>query len=350
MKNENFFLKMNKFIYEYTLEKFYEELKEYTFKTEFLQLTIEESQVLYTSCKGYYSKGDFKYYFQKNDENVYNEIKNKINKIINNNFEKKAFIKLSTRSPKDSITDFKKNVEKNSINERMIKNFCQELKKYEKNDKNGHTIAFVNSTRKTMVIKNGEEAMEILYKSSRIREDLMKALDFPNEFNLFITIREWINIDSKDEFRCFVYNKKLTAVSQYCYYQYYENMIDKNKLKKLVTDFYDQVKEKIMIENYIMDICVNEDKVYLIELNPFFRDTSPCLFSWNKDDIGIIKNGSSSLEIRYLDKVVEYPYDCISNDWKLFIENYYKNNGSFIRKLLILLIFLFFFYIFFKNY
>jgi hypothetical protein len=61
----------------------------------------------------------------------------------------------------------------------------------------------------------------MMCRSSRIREDLMKALEFPGSFPVSIIVRAWTPMSAHQEFRGFVYNRKLTALSQYCYYQYF---------------------------------------------------------------------------------------------------------------------------------
>jgi hypothetical protein len=117
------------------LETWYEKLKNFTFKTSFLSLSIEDSKSLYNSCNIYYNKNEIFI-----DDNLKNIIK-KIDYIIKNDFNGIAFIKLSTRSPKDSVTSIN--------NEKMKNNFIKKLKNYNPDDKNGHTIAFVEGIYNT---------------------------------------------------------------------------------------------------------------------------------------------------------------------------------------------------------
>ncbi len=42
----------------------------------------------------------------------------------------------------------------------------------------------------------------------------MKALEFPDAFELNILVRRWVPMDAAAEFRCFIYDKKLNAISQ----------------------------------------------------------------------------------------------------------------------------------------
>lgn len=42
----------------------------------------------------------------------------------------------------------------------------------------------------------------------------MKALEFPEAFELNVLVREWLPMDAAFEFRCFIFDGKLTAISQ----------------------------------------------------------------------------------------------------------------------------------------
>jgi hypothetical protein len=81
------------------------------------------------------------------------------------------------------------------------------------------SVAFVNATRNCLNVRNGREAVELLSRSSRIREDLMKALEYSGSFPVSIILRAWHPMEAHQEFRGFVYNRQLTALTQYCYYQ-----------------------------------------------------------------------------------------------------------------------------------
>jgi len=67
---------------------------------------------------------------------------------------------------------------------------------------------------------------QLLVESSRIREDLMKAVSSLKPISLSIVIREFLVMDPALEFRGFVYKNQLTALTQYCYHQYFEKLQD----------------------------------------------------------------------------------------------------------------------------
>lgn len=125
------------------------------------------------------------------------------------------------------------------------------------------------------------------------------------------------------EFRAFVHKRQLNALSQYCYYQYFADLVsNKLQIQQKILDFFAKIKDLIPHENYVIDFAiVNNDRVLIIELNPFFGDTGACLFSWREPkDVNIMKNGP--FEFRVLEKPHDFPLDCFGSEWKDFIDSY----------------------------
>ncbi len=54
-------------------------------------------------------------------------------------------------------------------------------------------------------------------------------------------------------------------------------------IEKRIKNFNNSIKDKISLESFIIDFEVLKDRVILIELNPFFLGTDPCLFLWKTD-------------------------------------------------------------------
>jgi hypothetical protein len=95
--------------------------------------------------------------------------------------------------------------------------------------------------------------------------------------------------DIKEEFRLFVCNKSLTAISQQNYTQ--KLNVDKNVLERYVSiicDFYDkQIVNKIEhVDDYTIDIAITEKGTpYFIEINSFGKEyvAGSSLFHWIND-------------------------------------------------------------------
>jgi very-short-patch-repair endonuclease len=128
-----------------------------------------------------------------------------------------------------------------------------------------------------MKVNSGKEAMKLLTNSYRIYEDLKKNTSFGEKnFKSKIMLREWIEEVSDNpqyEFRSFVSNRSLNAVSQYFCDSYFDDLYKENeqeRIKKLIVDFFDkEVKDKIQHESYVIDFIILKSRVLVIELNPF---------------------------------------------------------------------------------
>lgn len=166
-------------------------------------------------------------------------------------FPKGAFIRLGSRSPKDSYLFFK--------NPRVL---------------------------------NGTEAIKMLTGSSeRIYDDLMLAI--MNEYEPYIFVREWIDIPKWCEFRCFMKGRKLQGVSQYYYHDYYEEIKNNHSIiQSLIFKFFKKFEESCHLDDVIFDVFLELDKeiesseVKLLEINPYSNTlTDPCLYDWDEDEM-----------------------------------------------------------------
>jgi hypothetical protein len=124
-----------------------------------------------------------------------------------------------------------------------------------------------------------------------------------------IYFMKWINMDCDKEFRIFVYNNEITAISaQYLYSvnDYLNNLSDeqiKNIIYKILNYFTENIKDNMtFLTNYVMDlslICENETP-YFIEPGPFGKDyaSGSALYHWILDHN--ILHDSSEIELRYV--------------------------------------------------
>jgi len=115
-----------------------------------------------------------------------------------------------------------------------------------------------------------------------------------------IIVRKWVDFKPSGEFRGFVKNGKLCAISQYFELCYYEDVEKKQKeYIKLLQESFDKFKDKVKIKDYLVDWAVtpNLDKVYVIELNPFTEDSAACMFHWY-DDRKLLNEGPFEFRVR----------------------------------------------------
>ena len=112
--------------------------------------------------------------------------------------------------------------------------------------------------------------------------------------NCQIVLRPWYDLPEKYEFRCFIYKKKLRAISQYSCYTYYPEFQDKNTqsdIQNRIIKFYNSISKYLPFQDCVMDIIIWDQsnlpsymnqQIYIIEFNEFGGET-PCgagLYNW----------------------------------------------------------------------
>lgn len=122
------------------------------------------------------------------------------------------------------------------------------------------------------------------------------------------------------EFRSFIFNRKLTGITQYNPYVYFPH-IEKNKkeISEQISKFlYKQVIDNSVIDipNFIVDLVITIDgKVKIVEINPLAEFAGTCLFTW-ENDRHIITGDGNHVEFRVVTKVNEIAEKEMSSDWK----------------------------------
>jgi hypothetical protein len=159
-----------------------------------------------------------------------------------------AFLKLSSRSPKDSW--------------------------------HGHRKGFkVKGTEVT-------DAIRRLMDSERIRDDVQLP-------GINLLIREWCEMRPQDEWRCFQIDGRFVGISQYFYRDVFNySQSDLRDILGIAKIAHAQIQPHIE-PNQVFDLYIppqilaSEDKPdwKLIEINPAWMNpwgTDPCLFDWNE--------------------------------------------------------------------
>jgi len=151
-----------------------------------------------------------------------------------------------------------------------------------------------------MKVHSCDEAIELLMYSSRAVSDIKRAIDFLHKspWNLKIIVRDFVEMPIQFELRGFVHKQSLNALSQYYVDCYFEELLQrKDEITTKIQIFFEEVKDKILIESYIIDFVILADgTVKIVELNPFSRSTGSCLFDWIKDK-DLIENGPFEFRI-----------------------------------------------------
>uniref|UniRef100_A0A3B4XQD4 Translation initiation factor eIF2 assembly protein n=1 Tax=Seriola lalandi dorsalis TaxID=1841481 RepID=A0A3B4XQD4_SERLL len=100
-----------------------------------------------------------------------------------------------------------------------------------------------------------------------------------------LVLRKWSELIPGGEFRCFVKENKLIAISQRDYTQYYQHVLkQEEQISQAVQEFFSQhIQYNFLDEDFVFDVYRDsQGRVWLIDLNPFGEVTDSLLFSWEE--------------------------------------------------------------------
>jgi hypothetical protein len=195
------------------------------------------------------------------------------------------------------------------------------------------------SMNKSMRCTTPDEVFLLLKSSDRVSYDCEEAIAECKDANEpyqehVIALRRWFNLKPGREFRCFVINKTLTAISQRDLSRYYpEIKQDKNAILVRIQEFYDGIiRDTFPLETFAFDCYVPEnstDRLRVIDFNPPAGATSALLFEeWEQiytlystahtassplPEIKIVEEGEV-LSIRPDTVLYGVPYDFVGAD------------------------------------
>ena len=129
------------------------------------------------------------------------------------------------------------------------------------------------------------------------------------EDELSLYLIPWVNINPDLEFRVFVYQKNITAVSQQHIYQKNKCLQRRNipGIVQMISAYFRcNIRDQIDTpDSYVMDMALVGDssfRVYFIELNPFGKDytSGAAAFSWVVDADKLCPQAPGTIYFRYV--------------------------------------------------
>eukprot|EP01112_Ceratiomyxa_fruticulosa_P011216 TRINITY_DN302_c1_g1_i3.p1 TRINITY_DN302_c1_g1~~TRINITY_DN302_c1_g1_i3.p1 ORF type:complete len:434 (-),score=73.12 TRINITY_DN302_c1_g1_i3:1008-2309(-) len=316
-------IEKTQYMAKFDVEKWYEQMEAETFKTTFIPLTLGMGQSFVHHFQQYAldRKGSFTEVDQRNIL-LMTEL---IDTVIQNEMNGSAFVRLSTRSPKDAALSNTDNFRKLVFEELKTLNGGETEPSNEQELANNRLRAICKAGNHIMKISNGDEAMKLLLDSERIFRDLLNTLECygkrettTNENNnttnnennennnidqviMNVIIREFVPIDPELEFRGFVFHRKLTALSQYNDMLYYP--FDKDFVFQIISSicsYWETISHKVPFDMCIVDFVILPSRgesavklsVKVVEINPFGLVTGSSLFNWSeREDRLLIQGG-----------------------------------------------------------
>ncbi|KAJ5071465.1 cell division cycle protein [Anaeramoeba ignava] len=229
------------------------ESKNLTFPTKFVSISIQEAKSLKECCEQQKKYGKI----EENKLSELNDLKKKLNQEIkdllsNSKFNQDGiFMKMSSRSAKDAI-EFHPNFPI------FYKNQLLDLKKPFKDiSENEKLFALIEASKNCLKVKNADDIIFLVTHSDRIWMDMSIALENIDIFNESFVLRTWFDIDADLEFRGYVFNNNLNALSQYFQYFSSPRLVEqKEEIQKIILNFFEnEVKPCLSTKftNYVID-------------------------------------------------------------------------------------------------
>jgi len=192
-------------------ERYWEQIRPFTFRSTFVPLPLEAAGALVQAHQQWKATPHHQQDQWKDNLPVLATLTKSIDAAMRSLGVDQAFVRLSSRSPKDAALSrpgFRALLE-------------AELQKVKEAGGNRSTSlinqqlhALYRASTVALKVSSGEEGVQLLVESPRIQCDLEEVVkEKKSDFN--VVVRAWGDFDVDLEFRAFIFNRKLAAVTQY---------------------------------------------------------------------------------------------------------------------------------------
>lgn len=275
------------------IDVWYPPMKSFTFPTKFLPLTFEEAHAIlaFHDVSWRHAKPSL----LPSDISTLKRLEVAIDDLIKEFPGHCAFMRFCGRSPKDGEP-----LNRDAI---LSKYQCERNKLVNDHclpdDANTKMIAITRAS--TLKVRSGQEAMSLLLTSERLYSDILDWVRYGEPEQ--ICLREWSDdLLLENEFRVFVHEGRVTAISQYDHYTYLPALEPmKEFIKYGIEKLWKKIHVMIGSQNYVVDIAYLPSKpdgedFIVIEFSPFLPCTGASLFNWG-NDIDVLE-GRHPMEFR----------------------------------------------------
>lgn len=236
-----------------------------------------------------------------------------------------VFLKTSSRSPKDA-----------AISDGALE-AAYAARLGDDESLNAKINALLQAGLDVLKVEDAQSGADLLLRSERIYQDMLMAIKYPDVFEESIVAREWVDLDTGLEFRGFVKDGVLTALSQYNALSSFQQVIDAAAVipKTIDSFFTSRGIGQALVEAGMGDVVIDFGlvprsdpdaesgfDVWVIELNPFLETTDPALFHWEHDamDIGNSRKPGPLPVFRYYSSPPSGAKANLSPEWRRIID------------------------------
>ena len=251
-----------------------------------------------------------------------------------------VFVKLSCRSPKDAailhpqiyqfLTEAYQSISE-SISESISSSSSSSSSSHSFISSSLHrSMAFMYATFRALRVQSGAEALYLLVQSQRVYDDLQLALARHRSdpiripWQMRLTVRQWADLDVLSEVRVFLADGHITAMAQYHEFFYYPKLTDaayRQRLELGIRKIVDEIRASYPLSSCTIDFAPekhNEDRLWVIEMNPPVPISGTPLFTWRSpEDQKILTSGP--FEFRW----VQHPFSEHENSLPPLISDFF---------------------------
>jgi D123 len=172
---------------------------------------------------------------------------------------------------------------------------------------------WINGGGGTMECRCAGDVFLLLKASDFCSYDLQHALqDVAEEeepapsLQMELILRKWCNLYPSQEFRCFVVQQQLVAISQRYHSQHWPYLSSaRDQYLVLIRDFFEQVVQPNVVASmtqYVFDVYIDQkSRIWLVDINVWASRTDALLFHWSE-----LLERASRLASEEIDPIIEF--------------------------------------------
>jgi len=160
-----------------------------------------------------------------------------------------------------------------------------------------HSLKCTNADEVFLLLKSSDFVIHDLTEPFLECEDT--GFELPS-VQYVLVLRKWMDLHKCNEFRCFVSDGELIAISQRHSDSYFpalaEDGIHKQQLVKTLQAFFsNDIRPRFRSNSYAFDVYVDGDRALLLDFNPWGIVTDSLLFTWNELNIMMPKTAEAAI-------------------------------------------------------
>eukprot|EP00128_Syssomonas_multiformis_P015757 Colp12_sorted_trinity150504_noHs@22949 len=260
------------------IDVWYRRLKNETFATVFEPLSREQAESIIAFYETRYNSRSK---LTGEHISILLDLEIRLHDLLTKHFNQDgAFLRLSDRSPKDGEP-----LDRKSVMRKYESELADLKTKYPEIAETANLKMCAIGRVNYLQVQTGADAMSLVLTSERVFSDCLDFLQYGEP--VMIALREFEpELTLENEFRAFIYQGKLTAISQYDHYTYYPSLAErKQHLQELIVKEWSRLHPLVGEDSYTIDFgyLPSRDVVKMIEISPFLPCTGSACFSWKKD-------------------------------------------------------------------